>query len=78
MGLFGEKMARFKVEMNKQFLNFKMRDLFPELIDYDVENPEEGYLKSFHANYGYVSFWYGWIDEDALEKHFRTMSQEAN
>ncbi|MEM2129403.1 MAG: hypothetical protein QXZ70_02270 [Candidatus Bathyarchaeia archaeon] len=65
-------MAKYRIlDLPRELLNVKMRDLFKSLIDYDVDNPEKGYLKSFYANYGYVTFWYGWLDEEALEKYFR-------
>ncbi len=50
--------------------NRKMRDLFGDLIDLASENGGKGCLKSVPTNYGYVFFWYGWLNKKALTKHF--------
>lgn len=64
-------MAKFKLlEIPHGGLKCKMRDLFNSLIDHEVSGDCEGYLKSLPTNYGFVFFWYGWIDEEALEKYY--------
>jgi len=70
-------MAKYKIEIAPSLLNLKMRDLFKKLIDDYVEKPEKGYLKSYYANYGFVSFWYGWLDEEKLEKYYKAYVSES-
>lgn len=54
----------------KASLNRTMRDLFQDLIDITMEdNPKCG-LKSVPTNYGYIFFWYGWLDKKALQKYY--------
>ncbi len=45
-----------------------MRDMFVDLIDITTEHHVKGCLKSVPTNYGYVFFWYGWLDKKALAK----------
>ena len=52
-------------------LNRKMRDLFQDLIDITMmEANGKGCLKSVPTNYGYVFFWYGYLNKKALQKHY--------
>jgi len=46
-----------------------MRDLFQDLIDITLEENLKGSLKSVPTNYGYIFFWYGWLDKKALQKY---------
>jgi len=46
-----------------------MRDLFQDLIDITMEDNLKGGLKSIPTNYGYIFFWYGWLDKKALQKY---------
>jgi len=46
-----------------------MRDLFQDLIDITMENSPKGGLKSIPTNYGYVFFWYGWLNKKNLQNY---------
>jgi hypothetical protein len=50
--------------------NRTMRDLFQDLIDITMEGNCQGSLKSVPTNYGYVFFWYGWLNKKALQKTY--------
>ncbi len=50
--------------------NRTMRELFLDLIDITMEETGKGCLKSAPSNYGYVFFWYGWLNKKALQKHY--------
>jgi hypothetical protein len=56
--------------ITKASLNRTMRDLFQDLIDITMEDNPKGGLKSIPTNYGYVFFWYGWLDKKALQKYY--------
>ncbi|NLE06720.1 MAG: hypothetical protein GX638_18210, partial [Crenarchaeota archaeon] len=56
--------------ITKASLNRTMRDLFQDLIDITMEDNPKGCLKSIPTNYGYIFFWYGWLNKKALQKHF--------
>lgn len=56
--------------ITKASLNRTMRDLFQDLIDITMEDNPRGGLKAAPTNYGYISFWYGWLDKKALQKHY--------
>ncbi len=45
-----------------------MRELFVDLVDITMEENGKGCLKSVPTNYGYVFFWYGWLNKKALLK----------
>jgi hypothetical protein len=47
-----------------------MRDMFLDLIDITMEGAGKGCLKSIPSNYGYVFFWYGWLNKKALTKYY--------
>jgi hypothetical protein len=49
-----------------------MRDLFQDLIDITMEDNLKGGLKSIPTNYGYIFFWYGWLDKKVLQKYHAT------
>ncbi|MCW4011320.1 MAG: hypothetical protein NWF05_12010 [Candidatus Bathyarchaeota archaeon] len=49
-------------------LNRKMRDMFVDLIDITMDDKGRGCLKSVPANFGYVFFWYGWLNQKTLTK----------
>jgi hypothetical protein len=55
--------------LTKASLNRTMRDLFQDLIDITMEDNLKGGLKSIPTNYGYIFFWYGWLDKKALQKY---------
>ncbi len=55
--------------ITKASLNRTMRDLFQDLIDITMEDNLKGGLKSVPTNYGYIFFWYGWLDKKALQKY---------
>ena len=55
--------------ITKASLNRTMRDLFQDLIDITMEDNLKGGLKSAPTNYGYVFFWYGYLDKRALQKY---------
>ena len=50
-------------------LNRTMRDLFQDLIDITIDDTPKGGLKSIPTNYGYIFFWYGWLNKKALQKY---------
>ncbi len=50
--------------------NRTMRELFIDLIDITMEETGRGCLKSVPTNYGYVFFWYGYLNKKALQKHY--------
>lgn len=52
-------------------LNRTMRDMFLDLIDITTEDLTRNCLKSIPTNYGYVFFWYGWLNKKALEKYYQ-------
>lgn len=45
-----------------------MRDVFKSLVDRDTK---EGYLRSIPSNYGYVSFWFGFLDQKTLSRYYK-------
>jgi len=47
-----------------------MRDLFADLIDITMEENGRGCLKCVPTNFGYVFFWYGWLDKKALARTY--------
>jgi len=49
-------------------LSRTMRELFLDLIDITMEDNGRGCLKSVPTNFGYVFFWYGWLNKKALAK----------
>jgi hypothetical protein len=53
-------------------LKRSMRDLFLDLVDITMEGTGKGCLKSVPTNYGYVFFWYGWLNKKALSKWYPT------
>jgi len=67
-------MVRFELNLDEPN-NKKMRDIFRSLVDEYVSYPQEdermGYLKSIPSNYGYVFFWFGYLDEEALSKYYK-------
>ncbi|MGF3522942.1 MAG: hypothetical protein ACQXXJ_07580, partial [Candidatus Bathyarchaeia archaeon] len=44
---------------------------FLDLIDISMTGDSRGCLKSVPSNYGYVFFWYGWLNKRALQKHYQ-------
>ena len=56
--------------ITKASLNRTMRDLFQDLIDITMENNPKGGLKSIPTNYGYIFFWYGWLNKKNLQKYY--------
>ncbi len=51
-------------------LDRTMRELFMDLIDIGMDVNGKGCLKSVPSNYGYVFFWYGWLNKKALQKYY--------
>jgi hypothetical protein len=51
-------------------LNRSMRDLFLDLVDITVDDNGKGCLKAVPTNFGYVFFWYGWLNKRALSKYY--------
>jgi hypothetical protein len=51
-------------------LNRTMRDLFRDIIDITTDEAGKGCLKSIPSNYGYVFFWYGWLNKKVLTKYY--------
>jgi hypothetical protein len=49
--------------------NRKMRELYQDLIDITTEENNKGCLKSIPINYGYIFFWYGYLNKKNLQKH---------
>jgi hypothetical protein len=49
-------------------LKRSMRDLFLDLVDITIDDSGKGCIKSVPTNYGYISFWYGWLDRKKLNK----------
>ncbi len=49
-------------------LNRSMRGLFVDLVDITMVESGKGCLKSVPTNFGYVFFWYGWLDRKNLAK----------
>ncbi len=47
-----------------------MRDLFTDLVDITMEETGKGCLKAIPSNFGYVFFWYGWLDKKQLSKTY--------
>jgi hypothetical protein len=47
-----------------------MRDMFVDLIDITTDDKGRGCLKSVPANFGYVFFWYGWLNQKTLTKTY--------
>jgi len=66
---------KFKLYLDESLLNRKMRDVFKSLVDVNVSYPQkdtkDGFLKSIPSNYGYVFFWFGYLDEEALTKYYK-------
>lgn len=66
---------KFILYLDENLLNQKMRDVFKSLVDVYVSYPQkdakDGYLKSIPSNYGYVFFWFGYLDEEALTKYYK-------
>jgi len=52
--------------------NRKMRELYQDLIDITTEETTKGCLKSIPTNYGYIFFWYGYLNKKTLQKHSTT------
>jgi hypothetical protein len=67
--LWGFMTQKFALQ-NVPAASFKrsMRDLFLDLIDITMEENGKGCLKSVPTNFGYVFFWYGWLNKKALAK----------
>ncbi|MEM2961263.1 MAG: hypothetical protein QXU67_06625 [Candidatus Bathyarchaeia archaeon] len=61
---------------DKRLIYQKMRDNFRSLVDYIEEDKTAGYLISIPSNYGYVFFWYGFLDEEALSKYYKDYVSE--
>jgi hypothetical protein len=51
-------------------LKRKMRDLYVDLIDQNLEGTGKGCLKSLPTNFGYTFFWYGYLNKKNLAKVF--------
>lgn len=68
-------MMKFKLYLDESLLNQKMRDVFKSLVDLYVSYPQrdtkDGFLKSVPSNYGYVFFWFGWLNHDVLTKYYK-------
>ncbi|MCW4017262.1 MAG: hypothetical protein NWF00_01035 [Candidatus Bathyarchaeota archaeon] len=47
-----------------------MRDMFLDLVDITLEDDGRGCLKSVPTNFGYVFFWYGWLNKRTLSKYY--------
>lgn len=47
-----------------------MRDMFLDLVDITMEDNGKGCLKSVPTNFGYVFFWYGWLNKKTLSKYY--------
>lgn len=47
-----------------------MHDLFLDLVDITMDNTGQGCLKSVPTNFGYVFFWYGWLNKKLLSKNY--------
>jgi len=69
-------MLKFELkDLDKRLFSQKMRDVFKSLVDTNASYPQkdtkDGFLKSIPSNYGYVFFWFGYLDEEALAKHYK-------
>jgi len=69
-------MVKFKlIDLDERLFPQRMRDIFKSLVDTDASYPSkdtrDGFLKSIPSNYGYVFFWFGWLDEEALTKYYK-------
>jgi hypothetical protein len=51
-------------------LKRSMHDLFLDLVDITMEENGKGCLKSVPTNFGYVFFWYGWLNKKNLTKYY--------
>jgi hypothetical protein len=51
-------------------LNRSMQGLFQDLIDITMESNPKGCLKPVPTNYGYVFFWYGYLNKKNLQKNY--------
>ncbi len=49
-------------------LQRSMRDFYLDLVDISMDENGKGCLKSVPTNFGYVFFWYGWLNQKALAK----------
>jgi hypothetical protein len=49
-----------------------MRDLFMDLVDITMEDNGKSCLKAVPTNFGYIFFWYGWLNKKALSKYYPT------
>jgi hypothetical protein len=49
-------------------LRRSMRELFLDLVDISMDETGKGCLKAVPTNFGYVFFWYGWLNQKALAK----------
>ncbi len=62
------------IGLDESLFSQKMRYVFKSLVDAEASYPHEdtnkGFLRSIPSNYGYVFFWYGWLDDDALSKYY--------
>jgi len=73
---FGLEMVKFELKnLDENLFSQKMRDVFKSLVDVYVSYPQkdtkDGFLKSIPSNYGYVFFWFGFLDEEALAKYYK-------
>ncbi len=49
-------------------LRRSMREFFLDLVDISMDENCKSCLKSVPTNFGYVFFWYGWLNQKALAK----------
>ena len=45
-----------------------MREMFLDLVDITMEGAGKGCLKAMPTNYGFVFFWYGYLNKKTLTK----------
>jgi len=69
-------MVKFELKnLGENLFSQKMRYVFKSLVDVYVSYPQkdtkDGFLKSIPSNYGYVFFWFGFLDEEALAKYHK-------
>ena len=69
-------MVKFELkDLDESLFSQKMRDVFKSLVDVYVSYPQkdtkDGFLKSIPSNYGYVFFWFGFLNEEALTKYYK-------
>lgn len=71
LNLWGLGMDKFTLQnVPSASYNRTMRELFIDLIDITMEETGRGCLKSVPTNFGYVFFWYGWLNKKALQKYY--------